>query len=74
MHGWLTGRRKTVFQKLTISFAALLLVWTVSVTAQDAASTDSLLLAADETASQNEFRSLDENVQDLKKRGTRSKS
>jgi hypothetical protein len=63
-----------VFQKLTISFAALLLVWTVSVTAQDAvlldsdaASTDSLLLAADETASQNEFRSLDENVQDLKK-------
>jgi hypothetical protein len=74
LHGWLTGRRKTVFQKLTISFAALLLVWTVSVTAQDAvlldsdaASTDSLLLAADETASQNEFRSLDENVQDLKK-------
>jgi len=63
-----------VFQKLTICFAALLLVWTVSVTAQDtvlldsdAASTDSLLLAADETASQNEFRSLDENVQDLKK-------
>jgi len=63
-----------VFQKLTISLAALLLVWTVSVTAQDAvlldgdaASTDSLLLAADETASQNEFRSLDENVQDLKK-------
>lgn len=63
-----------MFQKLTISFAALLLVWTVSVTAQDAvpldsdaASTNSLLLAADETASQNEFRSLDENVQDLKK-------
>ena len=63
-----------MFQKLTISFAALLLVWTVSVTAQDAvlldsdaASTDSLLLAADETASQDEFRSLDENVQDLKK-------
>ena len=63
-----------MFQKLTICFAALLLVWTVSVTAQDtvlldsdAASTDSLLLAADETASQNEFRSLDENVQDLKK-------
>ena len=63
-----------MFQKLTISFAALLLIWTVNVTAQDAvpmdsdaASTDSLLLAADETASQNEFRSLDENVQDLKK-------
>ena len=74
MYGCVKGRRKTVFQKLTISFAALLLIWTVNVTAQDAvpmdsdaASTDSLLLAADETASQNEFRSLDENVQDLKK-------
>jgi len=63
-----------VFKKLTISSAALLLVWTASVIAQDAvpmnsdsASTDSLLLAAETSASQNEFRSLDENVQDLKK-------
>ncbi len=60
--------------KLTISSAALLLVWTASVIAQDAvpmnsdsASADSLLLAAETSASQNEFRSLDENVQDLKK-------
>jgi len=63
-----------VFMKLTISSAALLLVWTASVIAQDAvpmnsdsASADSLLLAAETSASQNEFRSLDENVQDLKK-------
>jgi len=63
-----------VFKKLTISSAALLLVWTASVIAQDAvpmnsdsASADSLLLAAETSASQNEFRSLDENVQDLKK-------
>ncbi len=63
-----------MFKKLTISSAALLLVWTASVIAQDAvpinsdsASTDSLLLAAETSASQNEFRSLDENVQDLKK-------
>jgi hypothetical protein len=63
-----------VFRKLTIGSAALLLVWTAGVTAQDAgllnsdsASADSLLLAAQETQSQNEFRSLDENVQDLKK-------
>lgn len=63
-----------MFMKLTISSAALLLVWTASVIAQDAvpmnsdsASADSLLLAAETSASQNEFRSLDENVQDLKK-------
>ena len=63
-----------MFKKLTISSAALLLVWTASVIAQDAvpmnsdsASADSLLLAAETSASQNEFRSLDENVQDLKK-------
>lgn len=66
-----------MFKKLTISIAAFLLIWVASVTvvtAQDiaplnsaAASDDSLLLAADEAASQDEFRSLDENVQDLKK-------
>jgi hypothetical protein len=66
-----------VFKKLTIHSAALLLIWTAGITAaaaqdaapmnSDTASADSLLLAADETASQNEFRSLDENVQDLKK-------
>jgi hypothetical protein len=66
-----------VFQKLTIGIAAFLLVWVASitvVTAQDvvplqgdAASVDSLSLAAEESASRNEFRSLDENVQDLKK-------
>ena len=66
-----------MFKKLTISIAAFLLIWVASVTvvtAQDvaplnstAASDDSLLLAADEAASRDEFRSLDENVQDLKK-------
>ena len=66
-----------MFKKLTISIAAFLLIWMASftvVTAQDvaplnsdAASSDSLLLAADEAASRDEFRSLDENVQDLKK-------
>lgn len=66
-----------MFKKLTISIAAILLIWVASVTAvtaQDtaplnsaAASDDSLLLAADEAASRDEFRSLDENVQDLKK-------
>jgi hypothetical protein len=66
-----------VFKKLTISIAAFLLIWVASVTAvtaqdtaplnSDAVSGDSLLLAADEAASRDEFRSLDENVQDLKK-------
>ena len=66
-----------MFKKLTISIAAFLLIWAASVTAvtaqdvaplnSDAASGDSLLLAADEAASRDEFRSLDENVQDLKK-------
>jgi hypothetical protein len=66
-----------VFKKLTISIAAFLLIWVASVTAvtaqdvvplnSDTATGDSLLLAADEAASRDEFRSLDENVQDLKK-------
>lgn len=66
-----------MFKKLTISIAAFLLIWVASVTAvtaqdaaslnSDTASGDSLLLAADEAASRDEFRSLDENVQDLKK-------
>lgn len=66
-----------MFKKLTISIAAFLLIWVASVTAvtaqdtaplnSDAVSGDSLLLAADEAASRDEFRSLDENVQDLKK-------
>lgn len=66
-----------MFKKLTIGIAALLLVWMASVTEvtaqdvvplhSDAASADSLSLAAEESASRNEFRSLDENVQDLKK-------
>jgi hypothetical protein len=66
-----------VFEKLTIGIAAFLLVWLASATAViaqdvvplkgDAASVDSLSLAAEESASRNEFRSLDENVQDLKK-------
>ncbi len=66
-----------MFKKLTISIAAFLLIWVASVTAvtaqdvaplnSDAASGDSLLLAAGEAASRDEFRSLDENVQDLKK-------
>jgi hypothetical protein len=66
-----------VFEKLTIGIAAFLLVCVASVTVAtaqevvplkgDAASVDSLSLAAEESASRNEFRSLDENVQDLKK-------
>lgn len=66
-----------MLKKLTIGSTALLLLWVASngaVIAQDAmpsstnsASAESLLLAARENASQNEFRSLDENVQDLKK-------
>ena len=66
-----------MFKKLTISIAAFLLIWVASVTAvtaqdvaplnSDASSGNSLLLAADEAASRDEFRSLDENVQDLKK-------
>ena len=66
-----------MFKKLTISIAAFLLIWVASVSAvtaqdvaplnSDTASGDSLLLAADEAASRDEFRSLDENVQDLKK-------
>ncbi len=66
-----------MFEKLTIGLATFLLVWLAgisAVTAQDvapmnsdAASAESQLLAADEAASRNEFRSLDENVQDLKK-------
>ena len=66
-----------MFEKLTIGLATFLLVSVAgisAVTAQDVApmtgdtaSAESQLLAADETASRNEFRSLDENVQDLKK-------
>ena len=66
-----------MFEKLTIGLATFLLVWLAGVSAvtaqdvapmnSDAASAESQLLAADEAASRNEFRSLDENVQDLKK-------
>ena len=66
-----------MFEKLTIGLATFLLVWVAGISAMtaqdvapmsgDAASAESQLLAADETASRNEFRSLDEGVQDLKK-------
>ena len=66
-----------MFEKLKIGLAVSLMLCIVgisAVTAQevapmsgDAATADSQLLAATETASSNEFRSLDENVQDLKK-------
>jgi len=59
-----------VFKKLTIGLATFLLVWMASVSAvvaQDAATSGSQMLAAEDAASREEFRSLDENVQDLKK-------
>jgi len=66
-----------VFEKLKIGLAMFLVFGVAgvsAVTAQDvapmssnAATTESQLLAADEAVSRNEFRSLDENVQDLKK-------
>lgn len=59
-----------MFKKLTIGLATFLLVWMASVSAvvaQDAATSGSQMLAAEDAASREEFRSLDENVQDLKK-------
>lgn len=59
-----------MFKKLTIGLATFLLVWMASVSAvvaQDAATSGSQILAAEDAASREEFRSLDENVQDLKK-------
>ena len=66
-----------MFKKLTIGCAAFLLLWAAGVTAvtaqdvtplnSDAAATNSQLRAAEEAASMDEFRSLDANVQDLKK-------
>lgn len=66
-----------MFKKLTIGLAAFSLAWAAAVAAtpaqdaapmnSDAALADSQSLAVDEALSRNEFRSLDENVQDLKK-------
>jgi len=66
-----------VFKKLTIGLAAFSLTWAATVAATpaqevapmttDAALADSQSLAVDKALSRNEFRSLDENVQDLKK-------
>jgi hypothetical protein len=66
-----------VFKKLTIGLAAFSLAWAATVAATaaqdaapmntDAALADSQSLAVDEALSRKEFRSLDENVQDLKK-------
>ena len=66
-----------MFKKLIIGLAAFSLAWAATVAATaaqdaapmntDAALADSQSLAVDEALSRKEFRSLDENVQDLKK-------
>ena len=66
-----------MFKKIIIGLAAFSLAWAATVAATpaqdaapmstDAALADSQSLAVDEALSRNEFRSLDENVQDLKK-------
>lgn len=66
-----------MFEKLKMGLAIFLVFGVAGVSAvtaqdvapmsSDAATTESQLLAADEAVSRNEFRSLDENVQDLKK-------
>lgn len=73
----IAGRRTTVFKKLAIGLTAFSVMWAAGIAAApaqdaapmntDAALADSQSLAVDEALSRNEFRSLDENVQDLKK-------
>jgi hypothetical protein len=66
-----------VFKKLAIGLIAFSVMWAAGIAAApaqdaepmntDATTADSQSLAVDEALSRNEFRSLDENVQDLKK-------
>ena len=66
-----------MFKKLAIGLTAFSVIWAAGIAAApaedaepmntDATMADSQSLAVDEALSRNEFRSLDENVQDLKK-------
>ena len=66
-----------MFKKLAIGLTAFSVMWAAGIAAApaqdagpmntDATTADSQSLAVDEALSRNEFRSLDENVQDLKK-------